>query len=279
MSAAASDGGIEASASRLSLCLDHLSLYEVSALDLIEIAARLECGAVSLFVRPLPLGPYKDLVCDAAARADVARALRDTGLSVGVVEPFMLDERIDWELMERSVALAAELDGTVNLLCFDEEPARLQASLGRLTELARAAGVRVAVEGFTLSSIKTPAEALALAESVGCIAGLNVDTLHVIRAGGSWADVAALPPERIAHVQLSDGPCVAPFDLQREATVARLPPGAGEFDLASLVPLLPTSARLAVEAPFVSPPGMTPLDRARVVIDAANALLGGQQHS
>ena len=74
MSAAASDGGIEASASRLSLCLDHLSLYEVSALDLIEIAARLECGAVSLFVRPLPLGPYKDLVCDAAARADVARA-------------------------------------------------------------------------------------------------------------------------------------------------------------------------------------------------------------
>lgn len=256
-----------------SLCLDHLSLYDVTALELIEIAADVGCDAVSLFVTPTPLGPYRNLVADRAARAEVLSALRDTGLSVGIVEPFMLEEDTDWDLLERSAALAAELNGTVNALCFDKDAARLQASFGRLAEIARKAGARMAIEGFTLSTVRTPADALKMADTVGPQIGITVDTLHIIRTGGSWADFAALPQDRIFHVQINDGPRDAPNDLLAEATVARLPPGQGAFDIASFIPLVPSSARLAVEAPFRAPPGMTPLERAKIMVEATRALM------
>ncbi|GLV28349.1 xylose isomerase [Sphingobium sp. TomTYG75] len=254
------------------LCLDHLSLYDVTALELIKVAAELGCDAVSLFVTPTPLGPYRDLTTDRAAKAEVLAALRDTGLSVGIVEPFLLEPNTDWDLLKRSAALAAELNGTVNALCFDEEPVRLQASFGRLAEIARAAGARMAIEGFTLSTVRTPADALAMADTVGQEIGLTIDTLHIIRTGGSWADLAILPQDRIFHVQINDGPRKAPSDLRTEATVARLPPGQGEFDIASFIPLVPLTALLAVEAPFRAPTGM-PLERARTMVKATRALM------
>lgn len=256
-----------------SLCLDHLSLYDIPALELIKIAAQLDCDAVSLFVTPGHLGPYLDLTTDGAAKAEVVAALRDTGLSVSLVEPFILDENPDWNLLERSVALASELGGVVNGLCFDKEPARLQSSFGRLADLARSAGARMAVEGFTLSSVRTLAEALAMADTVGDEVGLTVDTLHVMRTGGSWADFAALPMHRITHVQINDGPLQAPADLAREATHERMAPGQGEFDLAAFLAFVPQSVRLAVEAPFRAPAGMSPLERARLIVEATRALL------
>jgi sugar phosphate isomerase/epimerase len=255
------------------ICLDHLSLSDLTALELIEVASSLGCAAVSLFVTPLPLGPYRDLVNDVVARREVLSALRDTGLSVGIVEPFMLDEAIDWDLLRRTAALTAELGGTVNTLCFDKDRARLEGSVARLAEISRAEGASMAIEPFTLSKVRTIAEALQLADLAGDDIGLTIDTLHVIRTGGSWADVAAVPPQRIFHVQLDDGPMTAPDDLYLEATLERLPPGHGEFDLASLIPLVPQTARIAVEAPFRPPAGATPLERARTLIDATSKLL------
>ena len=255
------------------ICLDHLSLSDLTALELIEVAATLDCAAVSLFVMPLPLGPYADLVNDRAARAEVAAALRHHGLEVGIVEPFMLDDNIDWDVMQRTAALAAEFGGMVNTLCFDAERSRLETSVSRLAEICRQEGATMVIEGFTLSTVRTPAEALQLASVGGPEVGLTIDTLHVIRTGGSWADVAALPPEKIRHVQLVDGPLAAPADLYLEATLERLPPGKGEFDLAALIPLLPETARIAAEAPYRAPPGTTALERGRVIVEATRSLL------
>ena len=128
------------------------------------------------------------------------------------------------------------------------------------------------VEGFTLSSVRTLADALKLADTAGQEIGLTVDTLHVTRTGGTWADFAALPQERIFHVQLNDGPRLPPSDLYREATIARLPPGQGEFELRGLIPLVPETANLAVEAPFIPPSGMTPIERGRVIVEATRSL-------
>lgn len=258
------------------ICLDHLSLSDLTALELIEVAAQLNCAAVSLFVTPLPLGPYRDLVNDASAKAEVVHALRDTGLSVGIVEPFMLEENIDWGLFQRTAALTAELGGTVNTLCFDKDRARLEASLVRLADISRVEGARMVIEGFTFSTARTVGDALALAELAGSDVGLTIDTLHVIRTGGSWADVAAVPPERIVHVQLDDGPLAAPADLYLEATRERLPPGEGEFDIASLIPFIPANAQIAVEAPFRALAGTTPLERGRIIVDATCKLFDGR---
>lgn len=255
------------------LCLDHLTLSDLTALELIGVASRLECRAVSLFTKPLPLGPYRDLIHDKPARAEVIAALRDAGLQVGIVEPFMLVENSDWDEIERTVDLTAELGGRINTLGFDTEPGRLRDQMHRLAQLAGQADVEMTIEAFPMSAVRTQSAALDHAIACGPHVGLCVDTLHVIRGGGSWHDVAALRAERVLHVQLNDGPREPPEDRYREATIARLPPGEGEFDLAAFMPLIPRAATVAVEAPFIAPEGMTPLERGRVVVEATRQLL------
>ena len=255
------------------LCFDHLSLCDLPALEMIEVAGQLACSSVSLFARPLPIGPYLDLVTDQAARRDVMAALRAHGLSIGIVEPFLLDASPDWPMLERTIALAVELDGEINARSMDADAGRRVDSMARLAEMARNAGTRMVIEAFSLSPVRTPADALALAEACGDDVGLTIDTLHVIRTGGTWADIAALPPERIAHVQVSDGPLAAPADLAVEATRERLPPGQGEFRVEELIPLLPGHARIAVEAPFAAPAGTTALARGRIAVEAMRAVM------
>lgn len=230
-------------------CLDHLSLADLEALELIRVAADAGFAAVSLFATPIPISRARNLVTDRAARAEVLAALRDTGLRVGIVEPFMLEPVVDWPMFEGLAGLAAEIGGTVNMLGMDDDPGRLRDSFGRLVEICRAAGVPAIIEAYAQSVVSTPALALALAGDLGPDVGLCVDTLHVIRSGGDWATVAALPPERIRHVQLNDGPRAPPADRRREAAFARLLPGKGEFGLRALLPLLPDHATVAVEAP------------------------------
>ena len=206
------------------------------------------------------------------ARAEVISAVRQAGLGVGIVEPFMIDEVTDWQELERIAELTAELGGRINALGFDKEPTRLRDSMARLAGLAKGVGVEMTIEAFPLSAVRTQADSLDLALACGSHVGLCLDTLHVIRSGGSWADVAKLPAERIFHVQIDDGPREPPADRYREATIARLPPGEGEFDLPAFVPLVPEAATVAVEAPFIAPDGMTPLERGRRVVDATRRL-------
>ena len=180
-------------------------------------------------------------------------------------------------MLQQSAHLAAELNGTINALGFDTSPTRLQDSMGKLADFALDAGVQMTIEAYPLSHVRNQAEALALAVACGTHVGLCVDTLHVMRGGGCWAHVAALPPARIRHVQLSDGPLAAPEDRFDEAVATRLPPGQGAFDLPTLLPLLPASAVIAVEAPFRAPLGMTPLERGRALVDAMRALFSHER--
>lgn len=233
-------------------CLDHLSLADLDALALIDAAATAGFAAVSLFATPVPISGAADLVDDSGARKKVLAALRATELGVGIVEPFMLEPDMDWPLLEGLAELTAQMQGTANILGMDDEPQRMQDSLQRLVDICRKAGAPAIIEAFPLSAISTPAIALELVQELGNDIGLCIDTLHVIRGGGSWADVAALPPERIRHVQFNDGMLQTPADRWREAVLDRLLPGEGEFDLAALLPHLPAHATIAVEAPSLS---------------------------
>jgi sugar phosphate isomerase/epimerase len=253
-------------------CLDHLSLVDLDALTVIDAAAHAGFAAVSLFVTPIPISPTPDLVTDKAARKAVVAALRETGLKVGIVEPFMLDADPDWLLLERSAELTAELGGTVNILGVDEDHARLRESLARMADICRRTQVPAIIEAYPLSAIRSPAQALGFAQALGPEVGLCIDTLHVIRSGGNWDDVAALPPERIRHVQLNDGPLAAPHDRVNEAVFDRQLPGQGEFDLRSLLPLLPEHALIAVEAPSRAHRGDQPHERAALLMQSMQKL-------
>ena len=253
-------------------CLDHLSLVNLDALTVIEAAASVGFTAVSLFVTPIPISPTPDLILDKRARKAVISALRDTGLRAGVIEPFMLDADPDWGLLESSAELTAELGGTVNILGLDPDHARLRESLARMVEICQRAGAPAIIEPYPLSSIRSPSQALEIAHSLGAEVGLCIDTLHVIRSGGSWDDVACLPPERIRHVQLNDGPIEPPHDRVNEAVFDRLLPGEGEFGLGALLPLLPAHATIAVEAPSRALAAGEPHERAARLMEAMIAL-------
>ena len=255
-------------------CLDHLSLVNLDALTVIDAAASAGFAAVSLFVTPIPISPTPDLLADKAARKAVLSALRDTGLRAGIIEPFMLEPDPDWPLLERSAHLTAEMGGTVNILGLDEDHARLRESLERMVAICRAAGAPAIIEAYPLSSIHSPAQALELARTLGEDVGLCIDTLHVIRSGGNWDDIAVLPPERIRHVQLNDGPLEAPHDRVNEAVFDRLLPGEGAFDLKALVPLVPDHAIIAVEAPSRAPAKQDPHERAARLMQALRELYG-----
>jgi sugar phosphate isomerase/epimerase len=251
-------------------CLDHLSLVDVDALTLVRIASLAGFARVSLFVSPVPISSTPDLTKDGAALREIKALMRDEGVAAGIVEPFLLDENPDWEALKRRAALAAELGATVNILGMDNAPMRLAHSLESMVAISREAGAAAIIEAYPLSAIPTVQDALQHAETLGPDVGLCIDTLHVRRGSACWADLAALPPQRIAHVQVSDGPLVAPEDRFAEAVFDRGLPGTGSFDLEDLAARLPgyPTDRFAVEAPSRSLSGMAPEKRAAALMRA-----------
>jgi len=80
--------------------------------------------------------------------------------------------------------------------------------------------------------------------------GILFDMLHFHSTHGTAADLAALPPGRLAYVHMDDGPREVPAtvdELRRIAREARLFPGEGGADFAGILPLLPANIPYAVE--------------------------------
>jgi sugar phosphate isomerase/epimerase len=81
-----------------------------------------------------------------------------------------------------------------------------------------------------------------------------------------------LPPDRIRHVQLNDGPLAPPADRVEEAVFDRLLPGEGAFELRAFLPLIPAQATIAVEVPSRKLAGQTPHARATCLMQAMRDL-------
>jgi sugar phosphate isomerase/epimerase len=106
-----------------------------------------------------------------------------------------------------------------------------------------------------------------------------VDALHLRRSGGSPADLAALPPERLPYGQLCDAP-LEPVWPDEQVAIAesrggRLLPGDGELPLRELIDVLPPGSALSVEAPVAALADRSPAERASRAFAAATRLLAG----
>jgi len=128
------------------------------------------------------------------------------------------------------------------------EEARRQLSL--LAEPARRAGASVAVEFLPWTGIPNLAAAWDLVEPLGGEIGLVIDTWHWLRqpGGGDLDLLAAIPPERILYLQLSDAPAAPSGELFDETMHQRLLPGDGAVDFGAVLACL--AARGA--KPFVA---------------------------
>jgi sugar phosphate isomerase/epimerase len=141
------------------------------------------------------------------------------------------DARVSRSMARRCAALSIPVCGlVVSSRPSDAVVARVAAS----AQIFAAVGVRLALEFLPYSGVRSLAEARDVCARVGYDAcGVMIDTLHLLRSGGTATDIVALDAVEIACVQLADGPADPPADLVDESRNARELPGAGAFDLSA----------------------------------------------
>ena len=238
--------------------LEHLTLLGVAPPDLVTVAAAAGFDAVGLRIspatddeRPWPMTPGSAMLAETALRC------ADTGITVLDAEAVRLGPgrlgpgRLGPGRAEVTPVLdaAAQLGARyVNAICEDPDLARLSDGFAWLVAEARPYGIRPVIEFMAYRSVRTLADATAIAARSGG-GGILIDALHVQRCGVGLDALRALDPGLVTYVQLCDAPLTAPADQVGEARSARLLPGDGELPITGLLAALPGGVPVTVEAP------------------------------
>lgn len=266
------------------LALDHLTVADTTPSGLVTVAAATGCPAICLFLEPmavLPRMPQFALHGDTPERRETKARMADTGVTLDVAYPFTLAGRSEIASFAPALETAAELGAwAVNVLAYDREPARRVEKFGAFCEAASGFGLKVVVEFYPLSQVRSLGEAVALVEAVGAPGrvGVNVDLLHLVRSGDDVATLAAAAPEWILYGQYCDGPeAQEALSWDFEASSQRLLPGEGAFDLAGFAAALPPGCRASVELPqdAALAAGAPQIARARSAVDGVRRAIGG----
>jgi len=234
------------------------------------IAAAAEGGydGVGLRLAAAPgTAPAEPVIGDAARLGAIRRQLADHRLAAFSATGLWLTPQSAGDGFGPALEAAAFLGVRWFLVGgTDPDRARLADSLARLAADAARFGVGLAIEFMPYTAVATLAEAMALARGAGAAVGVVVDALHLARSGGTPAALAALPPERIAYLQLCDAPAAAPAGgtaaLRRESLGGRLYPGDGALPLFPLLEALPRGLVLDLEMPVAADAALTPAARA-----------------
>lgn len=238
------------------LGLDLMSAFGLPPVEYVNLAADLGCSHVTTGFTPLPWNPCGfpawSLREDRELRRALMAVLCERNVAISVAAGFSLRRDVDVRDLAADIDLAAELGarqvGTVGM---DPDVPRAHDQLAALTEMASERGMQVVLDYAPHQVINTLSGACdALRHTGSPDALLSLDAMHVFRAGGTIAEVAALDPALIGYAQLCDVPRLAPHDdYGREASFERLVPGEGELPLADFVAVLPRTVLIGVEVP------------------------------
>jgi sugar phosphate isomerase/epimerase len=260
------------------LSLDHLTIFDVSPAELVTIAADLGLPLVSLWTQ-LPLKADLPLVTE-ANKAETLSRMRDTGVRLGNVECFNLTPEVVVEEFRPAVALGAELGATslVAINAWDPEPVRAQDNFGALCRIAAEFGMKANVEFISMGKVRTLDDAIAFITGCGePNVGVTIDLLHLVRTGGTAADMRRVDPKLIGYVQVCDGPAgLAREEWNNEGFEQRQIPGEGEFPLADMIAAVPPGVTIGVEVPHkaLREAGISAAERARRAVEGTRRFLG-----
>jgi sugar phosphate isomerase/epimerase len=254
--------------------IHHITAVETDPISFVEIAAEIGCREISVFAQQ----PSERSVFPLVTRENklaMRDKLRQTGVRLANIESFMISANTDVAVFRPAMELGAELGarGVVTQI-FDTEEPRVIDKLGALCAMAEALGMKVAIEFMALTPAwNTLDRAAGLVERTALPnLAIAIDILHLVRSGGSPADVAILQPRLVAYAQLCDGTDLGVTrDYAAEAIGNRLAPGEGVFPLASFISALPAGTPLEVEVP--QPQNRPPLERARHAVTAVRRLI------
>ncbi len=204
---------------------------------------------------------FERALADGLEVRDLRRILADNGLVVTEIDPLVswlpgdpgelagpfaaYDESTFYRMAD---ALGAR---SLNAIRAGREPVPRDAlvdALGSLCERAEAHGLIVSFEFMPWSPVASLEAALELVRATGkADCGVNVDTWHHFRSGGTVEALAALDPATVAALQLND---VAPEpwdDVLAETATGRRLPGEGASDTVAVLEAL---AGAGVRAPI-----------------------------
>jgi sugar phosphate isomerase/epimerase len=263
--------------------MNRLSLAPVTINELDPpglIAAAHEAGFASVDLRVLGApgaAPVTPVVGNRPMIAAVAAALADTGVTlfsatgIWLVPGFSLDDALP--ALEIAARLGAEYFLAVGN---DPDELRMTENLTRLAEAAASCRLRLALELMPYITVNSLAKAHRLVTAAGALnLGLLIDALHLARSGGTPVEVAAIPPERIAYLQLCDAPATLPpgMALRQESLTARLYPGQGGLPLMALMDALPAGIVVDVETPVAADRALPAAERAALALSATQHFL------
>jgi sugar phosphate isomerase/epimerase len=258
--------------------LDHLTAIETTPLELAETASQAGYNRICAFVRSIDGlgGPSFNLAEDRSRLAATRTALGTLDITVDFAYPFTISDRSLPGDFEADLASAAELGARmVNLLVFARDPRRIRDDTASFCERARAYSLGVALEMVPASTVRTLTEAASLVGDLGEDAdiGINLDVLHLYRSGDRPMSVVPFI-DKVRYLQLCDGPLeIAAESRRAEASMQRLLPGHGAFDLHELIGLLNgVPASLEIPDAAAKAAGLGPIDRARAARTAARAI-------
>jgi sugar phosphate isomerase/epimerase len=260
------------------LSLAPVTINEVDPPELIAAAAAAGFQSVDLRVLGAPgAAAVAPVIGNRPMIAAIAAACADTGVSifgatgVWLVPSFALEDALP------ALEVAARL-GAEQFLAVGNDPAeaRMTDNLGCLAEAAAQHRLRIALELMPYTAVNSLAKAYRLVAACRkANLGLLIDALHLARAGGTPAEVAAIDRQHIGYLQLCDAPALAPagMALRTESLSSRLYPGEGELPLFALLDALPADVVVDVETPVARDRGLPPAERAARALAATKRLL------
>jgi sugar phosphate isomerase/epimerase len=259
------------------LSLDCLTLTDCTYQEVIDSAAGAGFDLVSLWLNPLAAFPRQ--VVQPHQVTECAARLRDLGIGVHQIEAFDLASREAIEAARPCFAAGAELGARAVLFYHGANPDRDRTAevLAHACGVAAEYGLGVNLEPVSFARTRTLAEARQLIGDAGVDSGIVLDVLHHIRAGGTGADITAVPTGMIRYVQINDGPLSLPRERwPDEAMNERAYPGEGGFPLPQLLRHLPRDVPWGVEAPSIARRrrGLDSRDQARAVWRALTSVMG-----
>jgi sugar phosphate isomerase/epimerase len=260
------------------LALHQITAMEASPPDLLTIAAQVGCQHVCVFLHlPTPGVPFPAVT--RAMKGEMLTRMDATGVTVSNIEYFPLTADVDLDAFLPALDLGAELEAhRLVTHIHDTEDRRAADNLARLSALAAERGLDVGLEFMGL----TPA-CHSLSRAVGFIdlagkpanAGIAIDCLHLVRTGGTPAEVAAVPAAYFSYAQLCDGPDLSVQADYLPEAMNRMVPGEGVFPIAAILDAMPAATAVDVEVPSLTgqQQGIPALERARRAVDAGRRLL------
>jgi sugar phosphate isomerase/epimerase len=234
-------------------------------------------ASTSLRMRRAIAGTPEYPLRDAADLRATKAAIKSTGVSIFYIEIVFLDRNLEVRDLKPMFDAGAAL-GTSRVVAAgaDADKTVVIEKLAEVCDLAARYRMAVDVEFMPYLPVRTLDDTLEIIRRSGRgNAHVLLDALHFYRSGSSLNDLREIAPRQLGSFQLCDAPAVPPADLAFEARNTRLLPGEGGLDLDGLIDLLPPDLPIGVEIPLaITHPELTPLDRARMTMEATRRFLG-----